>query len=256
MSTERSDNSTPVLIVTGGGRGIGAATARLAGQRGYNVCINYRNDEDSAGDVARDIVAWGRRAMTYRADVGDEGQVRVMFQEVDRQLGPVTALVNNAGRTGHVSRFVDADHATIRSVVEVNLLGAMWCARQAISRMSTDRGGTGGAIVNVSTGAATIGSPGEYVWYAAAKGGVDSLTLGLAKELASEGIRVNGVAPGIVNTEIHVTSGRPERLDRVAKATPMGRAGEPSEIAEAILWLLSPAASYTTGAILRVAGGR
>ena len=202
------------------------------------------------------ITAAGGRAAAVQADVADPDQVTRLFEEADAALGPVTALVNNAGFSGHIARLDEAPLETIRRVVEVNLLGAIWCAREAVSRMSTRNGGKGGAIVNLSSGAATIGSPGAYVWYAGAKGGVDSFTLGLAKEVAREGIRVNAVAPGFVRTGIHAASGMPRRLEEEAPKEPMGRAGEPEEIAEAILWLLSPAASFTTGAILRVAGGR
>jgi len=245
-----------VMIVTGGGRGIGAATARLAAARGYRVCVNYRSDGVAAEAVVSDIEAMGERALAVQADVAVEAEVERLFERVDRELGPVTALVNNAGLAGRVDRLDEAPSSTIETVVAVNLLGTIWCSRAAVRRMSTRHGGPGGAIVNVSSGAATIGSPGQYVWYAAAKGGVDSFTLGLSKEVAGEGIRVNAVAPGFVKTEIHAASGMPNRIEEDAPKVPIGRVAEPEEIAESILWLLSEAASYTTGAILRVAGGR
>ncbi len=244
------------MIVTGGGRGIGAATARLGAQRGYGVCVNYLENTKAAQAVVREIEAAGGRAIAVQADVAEEDQVERLFEAVDRDLGPVTALVNNAGTAGTVGRLDAVPGAVLRRVMAVNVLGVLWCARAAVKRMSTRHGGAGGAIVNVSSGAATIGSPGVYVWYAASKGAVDSLTLGLAKEVAQEGIRVNGVAPGVVETEIHAALGLPERARQMAPSLPIGRAGEPEEIAEAILWLLSEAASYTTGATLRVAGGR
>jgi NAD(P)-dependent dehydrogenase (short-subunit alcohol dehydrogenase family) len=226
------------MVVTGGGRGIGAATARLAAGRGYAVCVNYLGNAEAAEAVVQDIEAAGGGALAVRADVASEVEVERLFETVDRELGPVAALVNNAALAGHIDRLDAASSATVRQVIEVNLLGTIWCARAAIQRMSTRHGGRGGGIVNVSSGAATLGSPGDYVWYAASKGGV------------------NGVAPGFVKTEIHAASGLPDRLEKEAPCVPLGRAAEPEEIAEAILWLLSPAASYTTGATLRVAGGR
>ena len=245
-----------VMIVTGGGRGIGAATARLAATRGYAVCVNYLGNAAAAEAVVRDIEGAGGRGIAVQADVAEEAEVARLFETVDRELGQLTALVNNAGIAGRIDRLDAAPSATIRQVIEVNLFGAIWCARAAVRRMSTLHGGRGGGIVNVSSGAASLGSPGNYVWYAAAKGAVDSLTIGLAKEVAREGIRVNGVAPGYVRTEIHADSGMPDRLETEAPTVPIGRAAEPEEIAETILWLLSDAASYTTGATLRVAGGR
>ena len=244
------------LIVTGGSRGIGAATARQAAARGYAVCINYARDKEAAAAVVAEIEAAEGRAIAVQADVARAEQVEVLFEAATEELGPVTALVNNAGLAGRVSSLAEVPDAIVRQVVETNVLGTIWCARAAVRRMSTDRGGRGGAIVNLSSGAATIGSPGEYVWYAASKGAVDSFTLGLAKEVAGQGIRVNAVAPGFVRTEIHAASGMPDRLETDAPKVPLGRAAEPEEMAETILWLLSPAASYVTGAILRAAGGR
>jgi NAD(P)-dependent dehydrogenase (short-subunit alcohol dehydrogenase family) len=245
-----------VLIVTGASRGIGAATARLAAARGYAVAVNYSRDPAGAEAVAAEIEAQGGRAAAFRADVADEEQVESLFEATAAALGPVTALVNNAGFCGPAGRLDATSPAAIRRVVEVNVLGTLWCCRVAVRRMSTRHGGAGGAIVNLSSGASTLGSPGVYVWYAATKGAVDSLTLGLTKEVAREGIRVNAVAPGFVNTGIHTDSGMPSRLKEEAPQEPLGRAAEPEEVAEPILWLLSPAASFTTGAILRVAGGR
>lgn len=244
------------LVVTGGGRGIGAAVARLGAARGYAVCVNYRRDAAAAEAVVAAIAAAGGRALAVQADVAREDEVERLFATVDRELPPLAALVNNAGSAGLVSRLEEAPSETIRQVMDLNVLGSIWCCRAAIRRLARRHGGAGGAIVNLSSGAATLGSPGEYVWYAASKGAIDSLTLGLAKENAGEGIRVNAVAPGFVRTEIHAASGMPDRLEKVAPTMPIGRAAEPEEIAEAVLWLLSDAASYTTGAVLRVAGGR
>ncbi|MPZ09095.1 MAG: SDR family oxidoreductase [Kiloniellaceae bacterium] len=244
------------LLVTGGGRGIGAAVARLGAARGYAVGVNYLRDTEAAEAVVAEIGQAGGQALALQADVAREEEVERLFAALDRELPPLTALVNNAGLAGQVSRVEDAPAETIREVMELNVLGSIWCARAAVRRMARRYGGRGGAIVNISSGAATIGSPGEYVWYAASKGAVDSFTLGLAKENAGEGIRVNAVAPGFVRTEIHAASGMPDRLEKIAPTMPIGRAAEPEEIAEAVLWLLSDAASYTTGAILRVAGGR
>lgn len=247
---------TGIMLVTGGGRGIGAATARMAARRGYAVAVNYASNAAAAEDVVRGIESEGGRAIAVRADVAREDEVERLFEAVDRELGPVTALVNNAGLAGPISRLDEADGETLRQVIGVNVLGVFYCARAGVRRMSTRHGGAGGAIVNVSSGAASLGSPGEYVWYAASKGAVDSFTLGLSKEVAGEGIRVNAVSPGMIATEIHAASGDAGRLERIGRAVPMGRPAEPEEVAEPVLWLLSDAASYVTGAILRVAGGR
>jgi len=245
-----------VLLVTGGSRGIGAATARLAAQRGYAVAVNYQSDESAAATIVGDIEGTGGRAIAVQADVADAGQVEDMFATVDRALGPLTALVNNAGITGRASRLDDASVDTIRRVVDINVTGLALCCREAVRRMSTRHGGTGGAIVNLSSAAATLGSPATFVWYAASKAAVDSFTFGLSAELAGEGIRVNAVAPGLIDTEIHAAAGYPDRAVQMAPSIPIQRAGSPEEVAEPILWLLSDAASYITGTVLRVAGGR
>jgi NAD(P)-dependent dehydrogenase (short-subunit alcohol dehydrogenase family) len=245
-----------VLIVTGGGRGIGAATARLAAKRGYAVCVNYLNDRASAEAVVQEIRDAEGRAIAVAGDVAVEKDVLNLFQESGRSLGPLTALVNNAGIVARRARLDEMDQERLQRMFAVNVLGAFLCAREAVRRMSTRHGGKGGAIVNVSSAAARIGSPGEWVDYAASKAAVDTLTLGLAKEVAEEGIRVNGVRPGFVNTEIHANAGEPDRLERLRAGIPMKRGGEPEEVARAILWLLSEEASYSTGAILDVTGGR
>lgn len=245
-----------VLLVTGGSRGIGAATARLAAAEGYTVCVNYRSDEAAAARVVSEIEAAGGAAVAIQADVSIPEDIEHLFEVVVRDLGPPTALVNNAGFTGRASRLLEADPEAIRRIIDLNVTGLMLCAREAVRYMSTARGGKGGAIVNVSSGAATLGSPGEYVWYAASKGAVDSFTIGLGKEVAGEGIRVNAVAPGMVDTGIHAAAGMPDRMAAIAPGIPIGRGADPEEIARTILFLLSDEASYVTGAILRVAGGR
>jgi NAD(P)-dependent dehydrogenase (short-subunit alcohol dehydrogenase family) len=245
-----------IMIVTGASRGLGAATARLAARRGYDVCVNYLGNAQGAESVARDVEAAGRRAITVQADVSKEDQVARLFETVDRELGPVTALVNNAGLTGPSSRLDEVEAETLERVLDINILGVLLCSRAAIRRMSTRHGGKGGGIVNLSSVAASLGMGGDYVWYATTKGAIDSLTIGLANEVAREGIRVNAVAPGLVATDIHIGANDPDRPARVAPTIPIGRCGEPEEIAEPILWLLSDGASYATGAILRVGGGR
>ncbi len=251
-----SDTARGTLLVTGGGRGIGAAVARLGAAAGYAVCVNYRRDAAAAEAVAAEIAAQGGQALAVQADVAREAEVARLFDRVDRELPPLTALVNNAGITGRAGRLEDAPPETLRAVVELNVLGVMWCCQAAVRRMARRHGGAGGAIVNVSSGAATLGSADTFVWYAATKGAVDTLTLGLAIENAREGLRVNAVAPGLVRTGLHADSGLPDRLETLAPETPMGRAADPREIAEAVLWLLSDKASFTNGAVLRVTGGR
>jgi NAD(P)-dependent dehydrogenase (short-subunit alcohol dehydrogenase family) len=244
----------PVTIVTGASRGIGAATALHLARSGHDVVVNYRRNRDAAEQVASMAVAEGARALAVDADVTCDGDVERLFAAA-QQLGTVTGLVNNAGVTAHIGDLADTRVALVRQVLDVNLLGVILCARRAAQVMSSSRGGAGGAIVNVSSAAATLGAPHEYVHYAAAKAGVDALTVGLSKELATDGIRVNAVAPGTVRTDIHAAAGDPDRADRIATRVPLGRAGEPQDIASAIAWLLSAEASYITGAIVRVAGG-
>jgi len=244
------------MIVTGGGRGIGAATARLAAARGYAVCISYLRDRTAADAVVGDILRRGGRAVAVAGDVAVEADVLRLFETSDRELGPLTALVNNAGIVVTRSRVEAMSAERLKLMFMTNVLGPFLCAREAIRRMSTKHGGKGGAIVNVSSGAARLGSPGEWVDYAASKGAIDTMTIGLSKELAGEGIRVNCVRPGFVNTGIHAGAGEPDRIDRLRDSIPMKRGGEPEEVARAVLWLLGPEASYSTGAILDVTGGR
>jgi len=244
----------PLTVITGGGRGIGAATAIHLARRGHDLVVGYLGDAVSAERVTTTARAAGVQALAVPAEVADEDAVTKLF-DAAAKLGEVTGLVNNAGLTAHIGDLADTPVAVIRRVVEVNLVGALLCARRAAQVMSTTRGGPGGAIVNVSSAAATLGSPHEYVHYAAAKAGVEALTVGLAKELADQGIRVNAVAPGMVRTTIHAAAGDPDRLQRVLPRIPMGRAGEPDEIAPAIAWLLGSQSSYVTGATIRVAGG-
>ena len=245
-----------ILVVTGGSRGIGAATARLAAEKGYAVCISYLSNEKAAAAVVDEIAAAGGRAMAVAADLGREADVVRLFEQVDAGLGRVTDLVNNAGILERQTTVENMDQARLERVFAVNVYGSFMAAREAIKRMSPRHGGAGGAIVNVSSAASRLGSPHEYVDYAAAKGAVDTFTIGLAKEVATDKIRVNAVRPGIVDTEIHASGGEPDRVERVKGAIPMQRGGQADEIARAILWLLSDGASYTTGALLDVAGGR
>jgi NAD(P)-dependent dehydrogenase (short-subunit alcohol dehydrogenase family) len=244
------------LIVTGGSRGIGAATARLAAGRGYAVCVNYRENQQAADEVVKSIEADGGAAIAVSADVALEADVVRLFQTVDAQLGALTALVNNAGVLERQTRVEHMDAARIDRVFATNVRGAFLCAREAVTRLSTAHGGSGGGIVNVSSRAAQLGAPGEYVDYAASKAALDALTIGLAREVAAEGIRVNGVRAGIIYTDIHADGGEPGRVDRLGPTLPMKRGGDAIEVARAILWLLSDEASYSTGTFIDVAGGR
>ena len=246
----------PVVLVTGGSRGIGAATARLAAERGYDVCVNYLRNRSAAEALVADINQAGRRAIAVQADVAIEADVVRLFETVDRGLGPLRALVNNAGILEQQTRVDRLDAARIARVFATNVTGAFICAREAVRRMSTAGGGAGGAIVNVSSRAAQLGAPGEYVDYAASKAALDALTIGLAREVAAEGIRVNGVRAGIIYSDIHASGGEPGRVDRLAPTLPMRRGGEAIEVARAILWLLSAEASFTTGAFIDVTGGK
>ncbi|MEU6231452.1 SDR family oxidoreductase [Kitasatospora sp. NPDC047058] len=256
MTDATTTARTEVVLVTGGGRGIGAATALLAARRGYRVCVNYRADEGAAAAMVEAIRAGGGTAVAVRADVTRTAEVERLFATVDAELGPLTALVNNAGALEQQCRLEEIDEDRLNRIWASNITSAFLCAGQAVRRMSTRYGGSGGAIVNVSSAASRLGSPNEYVDYAAAKGAVDSMTRGLALEVAAEGIRVNAVRPGLIHTGIHALGGEPGRVDRVAPGLPMRRGGQPEEVAEAILFLLSPASSYMTGGFLDVAGGR
>jgi NAD(P)-dependent dehydrogenase (short-subunit alcohol dehydrogenase family) len=244
------------VLITGGSRGIGAATALLAAERGYVVCVNYRANATAADAVVRKITDKGGKAIAVQADVGVEPDVLRMFRQIDQTLGLLTALVNNAGIVEQQARLDAMDSLRLQRIFATNITGSFLCAREAVHRMSTRTGGKGGVIVNVSSIAAQLGAPGEYVDYAASKAAIDAMTVGLAKEVALEGIRVNAVRPGIVKTDIHASGGEPGRIERVKDSIPMKRAGEPEEVAKAILWLMSPEASYCTGAVLNVGGGR
>ena len=248
--------SSGVALVTGASGGIGTEVALLLAQHGYALAIHYRARKEDAARLCEKITTSGGTALIVQADVSSEGNVLRMFQTVDRDLGRITALVNNAGITGGFFRVEDLTLKTIEDVLAINVLGSFLCAREAVKRMSTRRGGSGGSIVNISSIAAKLGSAGEYVHYAASKGAVDAFTRGLAKEVATEGIRVNAVAPGLIETEIHAANGEPGRLQRLSPTVPMGRPGTPREVAEAVAWLVSDAAAYVTGAILEVGGGR
>ncbi|MFG3451590.1 SDR family oxidoreductase [Stutzerimonas stutzeri] len=245
-----------VMLITGASRGIGAATARLAAAEGYALCLNYHQRQDAAQQLVKELQNAGTRAIAVAADVSDDAQVAKLFASIDAEFGRLDVLVNNAGMLERQMRLDEMDAARLMRVFAVNVTGSFLCAREAVKRMSTRYGGNGGAIINVSSIAAKLGAPNEYIDYAAAKGAIDSMTLGLAKEVAAEGIRVNAVRPGVIRTEIHASGGEPGRVERVKASVPMGRGGEAEEVAEAILWLASEKASYTSGALLDVSGGR
>jgi len=244
------------MLITGGGQGIGAATALLAAQQGYAVCVNYVHNSTQAELVAATIRKNGGQALAVQADISNEEAVQYLFDTAIRELGPLTVLINNAGITGKLGRFSEVETQSLRRVLEINVLGTMLCSREAIRRMSTISGGQGGTIINLSSRAAQVGSPHEYIHYAASKAAVETFTIGLSKEVANEGIRVNCVSPGIIETEIHTKAGDPDRPQRYASQIPMQRAGRPNEVAAAILWLASDEASYCNGSILAVSGGR
>jgi NAD(P)-dependent dehydrogenase (short-subunit alcohol dehydrogenase family) len=251
-----SADARPVLLITGASRGIGAATAVRAAAAGWDVAVNYTRDAAAAAAVVARVRAAGRRGLSLQADVADEAQVLAMFARIDAELGPLGGLVNNAGVVDVAARVDQMSLARLQRMFAINVIGSMLCAREALRRMSTRHGGAGGVIVNLSSAAARLGSPGQYVDYAAAKGAIDTFTLGLAREVAAEGVRVNGVRPGIIGTDIHSSGGEPDRAERLAPSVPMQRAGSADEVAAAIVWLLSAEASYVTGSTLDVAGGR
>jgi NAD(P)-dependent dehydrogenase (short-subunit alcohol dehydrogenase family) len=248
--------NAPIMLITGGSRGIGAATALSAAQAGYAVAVNYQSNSLAADEVVRSIRDSGGQAIALQADVSREDEVMAMFGRIDAKWGPLTALVNNAGVVDVSSRVDSMSVARLSRMLNTHVLGSFVCAREAVLRMSTRHGGSGGAIVNLSSAASKLGSPGQYVDYAACKGAIDTFTIGLAKEVAAEGIRVNAVRPGIIETDIHASGGEPDRAQRLAPQVPMQRPGSAQEVANAILWLLSPQASYCTGALLDVGGGR
>jgi len=245
-----------IMLVTGASKGIGAATARIAGGRGWTVCVNYRSDEQGARRVADDIIAEAGKAITIQGDVSREEDVLRMFATIDRAYGRLDGLVNNAGILEQQTRLDQMSAERLARVFATNITGAFLCAREAVRRMSTASGGHGGAIVNVSSAASRLGSPDEYIDYAASKGALDTLTLGLSKEVAAEGIRVNAVRPGLIYTDIHASGGEPGRVDRLGSTVPMGRGGTAEEVALAIMWLMSDEARYCSGSLLDVAGGR
>lgn len=245
-----------VILVTGASRGIGAATARLLGRGGHAVGVNYVRDENKAQDVAADVVSAGGRAIAVRADVSDEGAVKAMFDTVEQSLGPLDGLVNSAGITGPKCDVADVDPEALRRVLEINVVGPFLCSREAVRRMAHSKGGRGGAIVNLSSAASFLGSPHEFVHYAASKGAIDTFTLGLGREVAKDGIRVNAVRPGLIDTDMNRQPMDPDRLTRIGPSVPIGRPGQPEEVAEAIVWLLSDAASYVAAECINVSGGR
>ena len=246
----------PVVLITGASRGIGAACALRCAEAGWDVAVNYTRDAAAAGAVAAQVRAAGRRALVLQADVAVEAEVLAMFATLDREFGPLSGLVNNAGVVDVAARVDEMYEARLQRMFAINVFGSFYCAREALRRMSTKRGGRGGAIVNMSSAAARLGGPGQYVDYAAAKGAIDTFTLGLAREVAAEGVRVNAVRPGIIETEIHASGGQPDRAQRLAPLVPMQRAGSADEVAHAVVWLLSDEASYATGTFIDVAGGR
>lgn len=245
-----------VIVITGASRGIGAATARLAAREGYRICINYLSDDQAAQRVLADVRELGAEAIAVKADVSVEDEIIQLFQRVDAELGPVTALVNNAGTIGQKSPLEQMSEFRLLKLMKTNVVGPMLCSKHALQRMSTRHGGQGGNIVNVSSVAARLGSPNEYVDYAASKGALDTFTLGLAKEVADQGVRVNGVRPGYIFTDFHALSGDPHRVSKLESSIPMGRGGQAEEVAEAIIWLLSDKASYSTGSFIDLGGGR
>lgn len=246
----------PVVLITGGSRGIGAATALRAAADGYTVAVNYHRDATAAAAVVAQIQAQGGTAMALQADVADEAQVVAMYRQIDQSLGPITALVNNAGVVDVATRVDQMDWQRLRRMFDINVLGTFVCSREALLRMSRRHGGPGGAIVNVSSVAARLGGGGQYVDYAASKGAIDTFTVGLAKEVATEGVRVNAVRPGIIETDIHASGGEPDRAQQMAPLVPMQRAGSAEEVANAVMWLLGPQAAYVTGTFVDVSGGR
>ena len=246
----------PIVLITGASRGIGAATAVLAAQHGWDVAVNYTRDAAAAAQVVQQVQALGQRAIAVQADVADEAQVLAMFAQVDAALGRLRALVNNAGVVDRAQRLQDMDMQRWQRMFAINVLGSFACAREAVQRMSTDHGGAGGSIVNVSSAASRLGSANQYVDYAASKAAIDTMTLGLAHEVAAQGIRVNAIRPGLIDTDIHASGGQPDRLARLSASVPLGRGGTAQECAEAIYWLMSERSSYSTGAIIDVSGGR